>query len=235
MESKHRGCMPKILVVDDHEASARHLLRALSGLKADIRCVDTGLGALRTAVRWLPRLIFMDLHLPDSNGLEIAREIRKRWPPSQPPAKIALLSAEKPDARKNELDAAGIDHALTKPAPGDALLRLASDVLGQSPFPPGQPAADAGIRTLFTIEIEQKLDRLEQHLMEDNREEAAFLVHQLIASAAMTGEKKLEKHFIGLNRLLRQTAGAAELARAYYGTHRAAQAFVRKSCAGSSG
>ena len=57
----------------------------------------------------------------------------------------------------------------------------------------------------------------------------------LIASAALTGEKKLETNLILLNRLIRQTTGTADLARAYYGTFQAAQAFMRKAGATASG
>lgn len=235
METRRHGSTPRILVVDDHEASRRHLLSTLSGLNAATRQAEAGLSALKIAIRWLPQLIFMDLHLPDSNGIDIARKIRDRWPPSHPPAKIVLLTAENPRNRLHELDLAGIDHTTTKPASGRALQQLALDLLGLSSGLPGSPAVCAELRTLFTSELEQQLPKLEYHLLEDEREQALFLVHQLIASAALTGEKRLETKLILLNRLIRQTTGTAELARAYYGTYQEAHAFMQKAGATPSG
>ena len=235
METGRQASKTKILVVDDHEASRHHLLNALSGLGAATRQADTGLSALQTAIRWLPQLIFMDLNLPDSTGIEVARKIRDRWPPSLPPVKIVLLSAENLRVRSKEPGLPGIDHAIPKPVSGSALQQLAFDLLGLSPVLPSSPATSEELRKLFTIELEQQLPRLENHLLEDDREQAFFLVHQLIASAALTGEKKLETNLVLLNRLIRQTAGAADLARAYYGTFRAAQAFMLKSGATASG
>jgi CheY-like chemotaxis protein len=235
METRRHLSKPKILVVDDHEASRHHLLSVLSGLGAATKHADTGLSALQTALRWLPQLIFMDLNLPDSTGIEVARKIRDRWPPSHPPVKIVLLSAENFQVRSTKPDLPGIDHAITKPASGSALQQLASDLLGFSPGLPRSPATSAELRKLFTIELEQQLPRLENHLLEGDREQAFFLVHQLIASAALTGEKKLETNLILLNRLIRQTTGTADLARAYYGTFQAAQAFMRKAGETASG
>jgi CheY-like chemotaxis protein len=235
METRRHSSKPKILVVEDHEASRHHLLSVLSGLDAATRQSDTGLSALQTAIRWLPQLIFMDLNLPDCTGIEVARKIRDRWPPSHPPVKIVLLSAENLRARSEEPDLSGIDHAITKPASGSAIRQLATDLLGLSPGLPSPPATGAELRKLFTIELEQQLPRLENHLLENDRERAFFLLHQLIASAALTGEKKLETNLILLNRLVRQTAGTADLARAYYGIFQAAQAFMRKAGTTASG
>jgi CheY-like chemotaxis protein len=235
METRRHVSKPRILVVDDHEASRHHLLSALSGLSAAIRQADTGLSALQTAIRWLPQLIFMDLNLPDSTGIEVARKIRDRWPPSHPPVKIVLLSAENFRVRSKKPDLPGIDRAVPKPASGSALQQLVIDLLGLSPGLPTSPAKNAELRKLFSVELEQQLPRLESHLLEDDREQAFFLVHQLIASAALTGEKRLEKNLILLNRLVREATGTAALARAYYGTFQAAQAFMRKAGATASG
>jgi CheY-like chemotaxis protein len=235
METNQIGCLPKVLVVDDHEASCRHLIGALSGMELDVESKGTGLKALRTAIRWLPQLIFMDIHLPDSDGLDIARQIRELWPPSSPPATIVLLSAENPRNRQDEMNAQEIQHAIIKPVSGRALRELTSELLGMSRPPSGSRSIKPELRKLLITELEQQLPQLELHLLQDDRELAVFLVHQLIGAAAMSGEKRLEENFIMLNRLLRQPTGAAELASAYYGTHQAVQSFLRQSGVSASG
>lgn len=234
MESK-QGCLPIILVVDDHEPSRRHLMAALAGVDAVTRQAETGQAALRAAVRWLPRVVFIDLYLPDCSGMEVAREIRRLWPASQKQPAIVLVSAENLSSRLQELEANGIDHAIAKPAPGVALRQLTSDLLGQSVSAPGSGAAAAALKKLFCSEIERKLPELEHYLLQDDRERASFLLHQLIASAKMTGEQRLEKYLARLHGLLRQTAGAAEIARAYFKTHRQAEAFIHKTSVPPSG
>ena len=116
MESKRQAGKPKVLIVDDHDASSFHLLNAL----------------------------------------------RERWPPSHPPVKIVLLSAEDLHARLQELHALGIAHTMTKPAPGPALRQLATELLGGSPSSTSSHEADAVMRRLFTTEIAQQLPELER-------------------------------------------------------------------------
>jgi CheY-like chemotaxis protein len=78
--------------------------------------------ALDLTADFAPQVVVLDIGLPDMNGYELARALRK-----QPETADALLIAVTGYGQSNDRDkalAAGIDHHLTKPAELTALLTL---------------------------------------------------------------------------------------------------------------
>jgi two-component system response regulator NreC len=72
----------RVLVVDDHEM-VRQGLRQLLAQSSDFVCVAEaadGHAALRQAEEHEPRLIIMDVKLPDGSGIETTRQLMKRVP-----------------------------------------------------------------------------------------------------------------------------------------------------------
>lgn len=83
--------MPKILIVDDHQMvreGVRALLAAQPGWEI---CAEAANGrqALAAALQLRPDVIVMDLLIPDLNGLDATRQIRKQLPDTE----ILALSA----------------------------------------------------------------------------------------------------------------------------------------------
>jgi two-component system KDP operon response regulator KdpE len=111
---------PEILLIeDDHQI--RKVLRALL-VAEDYRLHEAAAGAegLAQASSRHPVLFLLDLGLPDRDGVEIIREIR-RW--SQIP--ILILSARDREQDKIEALDAGADDYVSKPfAPGEVLARI---------------------------------------------------------------------------------------------------------------
>jgi len=82
----------KVLIIDDHE-----LLR--SGIKVILRRANvidvvgeasTGKAGLALAQELEPDVIVLDVKLPDTNGIDIAREIYQRWPKMR----VLVISAD---------------------------------------------------------------------------------------------------------------------------------------------
>jgi DNA-binding response OmpR family regulator len=101
---------PGILLVEDDEAIASGLVRVLDGQGYDVRRLDRGAPAL-TAIGDDTRLVILDLGLPDADGIEVCRRLRR----SHPELAIVILTA-----RDQELDIvtgldAGADDYLVKP------------------------------------------------------------------------------------------------------------------------
>jgi two-component system KDP operon response regulator KdpE len=114
-----------VLVVDDEPQIRRlvrnALLEAPPSLNADddqsraapsVRVIeaDTGQKGIDLAAAERPMLIVLDLGLPDMQGLDVCREIR-RWSS----APILVLSARHADTEKATLLDAGADDYMTKP------------------------------------------------------------------------------------------------------------------------
>lgn len=79
---------PTVLVVDDDRDNAEVLTEVLheSGLEA--RTVFSGTQAIVDAEEHAPDVVFLDLHLPDMPGWDVARELKER----HPSVRIAVVS-----------------------------------------------------------------------------------------------------------------------------------------------
>lgn len=74
--------MTRILLVDDHEV-VRQGLRSLIDQEDDLRVVGeagTADEAIRRAGYDSPDLVVLDVRLPDGSGVDVCRELRKRFP-----------------------------------------------------------------------------------------------------------------------------------------------------------
>ena len=160
-----------ILVVED-DAPVRNLITTT--LKAhDYRYITaaTGEGAVMETASHNPDVIFLDLGLPDIDGVEVIRRIRT-W--STIP--IIVISARSEDTDKIEALAAGADDYLTKPFSVEELLarlrvtqrRLAlmqNNNAQQAMFINGQLRIDYAAGCAFLGEEELHLTPIEYKLL----------------------------------------------------------------------
>jgi two-component system, OmpR family, KDP operon response regulator KdpE len=100
----------RILVVDDEPEIRRFLRASLRAHQNEVFEADTGAKALQANADYLPDLIILDLGLPDMDGVEVTRRVRKQ---SQVP--IIILSVRGRESDKIEALDAGADDYLTKP------------------------------------------------------------------------------------------------------------------------
>jgi len=99
-----------ILVVDDEPQITRVLKTTLSSQGYGIRTASDGEEALQAMSEWPPDLIVTDLRMPNMDGLDLCREVRKT---SQVP--IIVLSVKGEDSIKVQAFDAGADDYVTKP------------------------------------------------------------------------------------------------------------------------
>jgi len=99
-----------ILVVDDEAQITRVLKTSLSSQGYGIRTAADGEEALQVIQDWSPDLIITDLRMPNMDGLDLCREVRKE---SQVP--IIVLSVKGEESIKVQALDAGADDYVTKP------------------------------------------------------------------------------------------------------------------------
>jgi two-component system, OmpR family, KDP operon response regulator KdpE len=99
-----------ILVVDDEAQITRVLKTSLSSHGYSIRTAADGEEALQVFHDWSPDLVITDLRMPNMDGLELCREVRKK---SQVP--IIVLSVKGEESIKVRALDAGADDYVTKP------------------------------------------------------------------------------------------------------------------------
>ncbi|MFN8223964.1 MAG: response regulator transcription factor [Gaiellales bacterium] len=116
-----------ILVVEDEQSIASFVSLYLKNAGYGVRAVTTGAGALNAVASETPSLIILDLNLPDIDGIEICRRIRKG---SDVP--ILMLTARDEDVDKIIGLEVGADDYLTKPFNPRELVARVKSVLRRS-------------------------------------------------------------------------------------------------------
>lgn len=105
--------MPTVLIVDDNEKNrklARNVLRS-AGFKT--LEAATGREGVALADEHIPEVVLMDLRLPDMDGTEAARELRRGVRTARIP--VIAMSASTLEGGGDWLDAAGFAGWLGKP------------------------------------------------------------------------------------------------------------------------
>lgn len=124
----------KVLVVDDEPQITRVLRHSLSAHRYDVRTAADVDSALDTFRDWSPDLIITDLQMPERNGIELCREVRKT---SQLP--VIVLSVRGEERTKVEALDAGADDYVTKPFGIDELLARVRAALRRVPESSAEP------------------------------------------------------------------------------------------------
>jgi len=118
----------RILIVDDEPQITRVLRGSLTAHRYEVRTAADGLSAVETFGDFHPDLVITDLQMPEMNGIELCREIRKI---SQIP--IIVLSVKGEEKTKVAALDAGADDYITKPFGMDELLARVRAALRRSP------------------------------------------------------------------------------------------------------
>ena len=130
---------PRILVVDDERAIRRFLRASLTAHGYHIFEAARAQEGLEAAAAVRPDLIILDLGLPDSDGIDVTRQLRE-W--SRVP--IVVLSVRGEDADKIAALDAGADDYLTKPFSAGELLARIRVALRHAARPADEPVISTG-------------------------------------------------------------------------------------------
>jgi CheY-like chemotaxis protein len=119
--------MPSVLIVDDDPFIRKLIATTLEDV-AGFELAEAGDGAEAVAVaaRETPEMVFLDIDMPELDGLEVCRRLRAA--PATASATIVILTAAAGDAAEREAEGAGADLFLTKPFSPLELLRLVHDL-----------------------------------------------------------------------------------------------------------
>lgn len=127
-----------VLVVDDSRAMRKYVsgaLRTAFGFEVDE--VDSGFEAFRVLARNHYDLIVTDINMPDINGLELIRFVRKSE--RHGTAKVIVITSQLTDRLRERVFELGIDGFITKPFEPEIL----TDLVRGFQVAPSNEAGDA--------------------------------------------------------------------------------------------
>jgi signal transduction histidine kinase/DNA-binding LytR/AlgR family response regulator len=104
----------RLLLADDNPINQKVGVSVLQKLGYRVDIANNGIEVLGALEQRPYDLIFLDVQMPDMDGLETARQICKRWPIEKRPCMIAMTGNALMGDREKCLDA-GMDDYITKP------------------------------------------------------------------------------------------------------------------------
>ncbi len=110
---KSDGPSPRVLIVEDNEENRVFLETLLRQTGFTVRTASNGKMAVREAEAWHPDLIWMDVRMPEMDGIEATRQIRL-LPGGKDMVIVALTASVFEEERKRILDA-GFNDFVRKP------------------------------------------------------------------------------------------------------------------------
>ena len=108
----------KILVVDDDAALQYTFREILSHEGYAVRTVGDPFESLTICEKWQPHLCVVDLSMPKMNGLDLLRQIKKKWPAIA----VIMITAYGTEDVAVQAIKGGADDYLSKPFPNEGLL-----------------------------------------------------------------------------------------------------------------
>lgn len=123
----------RILVVEDDQDVAMLLRMRLEAAGFDVQTVASGAAALTDAAEHPPRLVILDLRLPDISGYDVCRNLRRLCGPWAVPV-LMLTGMDQPVDQLRGF-AYGADAYLTKPYDAHELLQTIALLLEHAVLP----------------------------------------------------------------------------------------------------
>jgi CheY-like chemotaxis protein len=108
-----------ILIIDDEKDLRELLSDALTSRKYNVASVTTQKEALRSIKRSLPELVFLDLKLPDGDGMKLIPKIKKL----NPDTVVNVISAYGSEEAKEKAMELGVNRFIDKPFSEQDILR----------------------------------------------------------------------------------------------------------------
>jgi CheY-like chemotaxis protein/HPt (histidine-containing phosphotransfer) domain-containing protein len=219
---------PRILVVEDNEVNQKVALGQLRTLGLEAKVIGSGAEAIDAVGERTYDLVLLDCQMPDIDGYEVAKEIRRREDGARR-VPIVAVTAYVLEGERERCLAAGMDDYLSKPV---STARLA-ETLGHWITLPARPDQSldheklAGLKeiaksnprflsditTLFREDALLRLHDLRDSIEMDDPEQLARAAHALKSSSGNVGAKRIYTLCAAIEENARagSTSGAREI------------------------
>jgi CheY-like chemotaxis protein len=120
----HRA-VRRVLVIEDRLDTVRSLFFLLRGMGHEVDYAINGYSAVRAARELRPEYIFMDLTLPDTDGWQLARQLRRE--PGLETVKVFAITGSNTAEDRQRSAEAGFKEHLIKPVDPRRIEQLLED------------------------------------------------------------------------------------------------------------
>jgi CheY-like chemotaxis protein len=189
----------RVLVAEDIQVNQKLALRFLEGIGYRADVAANGIEAIEAVARQRYDVVFMDVQMPEMDGLAATREIHRRWGSSRP--RIIAMTANAMQGDREACLAAGMDDYVTKPLRRDdiegALRRafVTQRVANGSSAPITAPTTEPDLDPAVLADLEAQADaQFVSELVATFLDESRDLLTQI-------GDSLRGRDVVGLRRL----------------------------------
>ena len=191
-----------VQVVDDNDTAREVLSALLEGMGLQVRRAASGPEALQhlqdlEAQGLRCEVAFIDWQMPQMNGVDLARQIRRRWPEGTP--RLVMVTSHGRDDALETFRRAELDRVLLKPVNASVLFDEVSRLMGTAlGVVPGDMTSTPSMPASASTGAPQHLRGRRVLLVDDNelnREVATELLHEagLVVDTAENGRVAVER------------------------------------------
>jgi len=185
----------KILVAEDNKVNQQLALQLLGrmGYRADV--AGNGLEAIAALRRQPYDVVFMDVHMPEMDGLIATQRICEEWSLSDRPWIIAM-TANAMQGDRDKCIAVGMNDYISKPIRVDELIRALSEseprVKNPEPVPVLEEAIDTSVLRDFRATMGSEANQFLVQLIELYLEETPSLLAEMDKAVIQTNAAQLQ-------------------------------------------
>ena len=194
--------MIRIMLADDYEVVRQGLRRILEFRKDWEICgeADDGRSAVEMAMKLKPDVVILDLLMPELNGLDATRQIRRALPPTEA---LIFTTREALELIRQAL-AAGARGYVLKSEPGQRIIEAVESLARHQPY--FTPIVSESILNAFGANGSKPVDLAFSPLTERERSVILLLAegkgNKQVASALGISHKTVESHRSSIRRKL---------------------------------
>lgn len=185
----------KILVIDDADIIRSSLKKFLSDYDVEVETCNDGLEGLQRAVELKPQLIFLDLMMPNLDGIRLLRVMKVLEDLKHIP--VIIISGHTDKTNVLAATEAGAEKIVSKPLTKEALIKAINEVLGSNFLASTKKIAQFSnaekdlmskeLKKYFASSLIQKKDNIKQAVSNKNMELLKLVVHELKGSSGTVG------------------------------------------------
>jgi signal transduction histidine kinase/CheY-like chemotaxis protein/HPt (histidine-containing phosphotransfer) domain-containing protein len=180
-----------VLLADDHDDNRRLTKRLLNALGLDVVTASNGIEAIELFKKHKPALILLDIQMPEMDGIEAFKIIRRK------DAKVPIIALTA-NAMSHEIEqylGLGFDDYISKPIVRNRFIQTLAFYLKQTSTPEqSQRLHDVDLNDLalsFKQSFEQEKNAIRIHLASLDYKGLAVTVHRLSGAAAMFNQPEI--------------------------------------------
>lgn len=185
----------KILVIDDADIIRSSLKKFLSEYDVEVETCNDGLEGLQRAVEIKPQLIFLDLLMPNLDGIRLLRVMKVLEDLKNIP--VIIISGHTDKSNVLAATEAGAEKIVSKPLTKEALIKAINEVLGNNFLASTKKLAQFSntekdlmskeLKKYFASSLIQKKDTIKKSVSNKNMELLKLIIHELKGSSGTVG------------------------------------------------